>query len=191
MPMGWRECEEGHQYEVLILRGVAGAIDREDGLDLCPMCNKPGKVIFVSQDGRNRGGPYGAKYPYFDLGLGEWLHSADEHRRMLKERGMDLVSADEAKKIHEDIWNRKRDADATNDRDMAEIERTYQTDDVIRPVYQQFREQQAAAHTSVAEAYEAAQEARRSGDARRAEQAFGDYLEAKSKAKEAMTAWWR
>lgn len=187
MPLGWRECSNGHQYEVLIFRGEPGAIDREDGKDLCPWCDLPGKVVFVASPAA----PHGARYPYFDIGLGEHLESRSHHMRLLKERGMDLVSPSEAERIQQDVWNRKHDADAENERDMAEIQRTYQEDPVIRPVYEQFRQQQAAAHTSVYESYQALQEARLSGDARRAERAMGDYLETKSKAKDAMTAWWR
>lgn len=189
MPLGWRECDNGHQYEVLILRGVAGAIDRDDGEDLCPECDQPGKVVFVSPDNTAPG--QSAKYPYFDIGLGMWLHSASGHRRELKKRGMELVSPTEASRIHEEVWNRKRDADAKIDADMAELQTEYNTDPVIRPVYEQFQRQQRDAHELVAEAQRSVLEAQRSGDPRRVERAVGDLYDAKRTARDAMTAWWR
>lgn len=85
-----RKCPNGHTYEVLDYGGVVSVVAKgDDCLELtCPECGSP---EFEEHLGTISGRPHGAGYPFFDVGLGAMVYSAQHQRELARSKGAEAV----------------------------------------------------------------------------------------------------
>ena len=97
-------------YSVLEHNGETVGLDAEDDSPFCPKCSSTsfeGAVVAPA--------PINRRFPYFDRGLGVWLNSDADRRRICAERGLVPVDGDfdeqeafnesDENKHHREVWN--------------------------------------------------------------------------------------
>lgn len=98
MPLERRKCTGCEaRYDVILVRGVAIGLDREDDKPTCPGCDGN---EFIRMVGVGTGvelgdvGGAGKIYPYFDRAMGITLNSAKHRREECKKRGLLPIDGD-------------------------------------------------------------------------------------------------